>query len=188
MKHLSPKELLMLAEGSELSTSDMAHIAGCSSCSAELKRMKALLVAVAAHDERPLDEQLLGQMAEGIMQRIAELPQAERLTQSKRRWRHSVKWASAAALPLAAAVLLFVLSQQEGLSRLHSGSVKSPNDDLLSPQQWDVVWDSLTEDMPELSVLQQVSTIDEDPYGQLRTLTEEQLQSLLDLLGSPDLG
>lgn len=183
MRHLSHEELLIMAEGTELPASVKEHLLDCSSCSSELSRLRALLRAVASIEERQLDDRLLDQITEGILEQVSALPEERRPTRRGRTWRGNMKWVSAAALPLAAAVLLFLLPQKEGLTPpMYLGSVTSSADDLLSPHQWDMVWYNLTEDMPELSVLHQVSTRDQNPYDQLRDLTQDELQNLLDLL------
>lgn len=189
MRHLSQRELSMLAESNELSSPVRTHLEICSSCSAELKRLKTLLDAVAAVEERSPDASFLDRMAENAMERISHLAGKQNHIRRARKWRQGAKWVSAAALPLAAAMLLFLLPWQRDLSpHTYSDSATSSVDDLLSPNQWNMVWDSLTEDMPELSVLRQISDIDENPYEQIRDLTEVELESLFDLLGGSDLG
>jgi hypothetical protein len=179
----------MLLEGDELSSPVRAHFETCSLCSAELKRLTVLLSAVAAVEERPIDSRLLDRMAEGVMEGIScRAEKRNHIRWERKRWR-GVKWASAAALPLAATMLLFLLPRKEDLSLpTYSGSATSSAVSLLSPNQWDMVWGSLTEDMPELSVLHQIPTIDDTPYEQIRDMTEDELESLLDLLEGSDLG
>jgi hypothetical protein len=96
---------------------------------------------------------------------------------------------SLAALPLATAMLLFLLPRHEDLfPYMYSDSSTPSADDLLSPSQWDLVWESLTDNMPELSVLHQISTIEDSLNEQISDMTEDELKSLLDLLGGSGLG
>jgi hypothetical protein len=189
VEHLSEAELLMVAEGNEVLPETLSHLDSCSSCSAELRRLQALLSAVAAVDEPPISVGLLDQAVQGIMERIESLPAVHGHTSPQRKWWRGAKWVSAVALPLAAAMLLFLLPRQTDLpSHTRSSSASSSVDELLSSSQWDVVWYNLTDDIPELSVLHQVSIVEDDPYGQIRSMTEDQLESLLNLLGGSDFG
>jgi hypothetical protein len=188
MRHLSQEELLMMADGAKLSPEAEAHVAMCSTCSEELERLEALLSAVAAKEEPPLDNRRLDEIAEGVMARVSRGAGGRRQGSWTKTWRPGAKWASAVALPLAAALVLCLLPRQEALSpRVYSNSALSSEDDLLSQNQWDLVWESLTADLPELSVLDQVSSVTRGaPYAEIRDLSNDELESLLYLLSGSD--